>query len=535
MGAREKDVYFAKLAEQAERYDEMADYMKKVGHADAELSVEERNLLSVAYKNTVGSRRAAWRIISAVQQKETSKGNSENAAWAAEYCTKVANELQKICDTILALLSEKLIGKASSGESKVFYHKMKADYYRYIAEFREGDEKKQAADNANKAYKEAAEVANKDLAVTHPIRLGLALNYSVFQYEVRNEPEEACKMARTAFEDAIAELDNVAEDSYKDSTLIMQLLRDNLTLWTSDQAPYCLQALALELPADLAERATRCLEGQGGSPGDCEGLEIEITSDQQAGARKGVPSGRRWRVKVWGEELKGTLVDLPCYTESHILPPSSTDTSTGVLYKSAEITQMLIAHREDELPNKQYLDTSSYVWKCGLTPPTRLITKRRFRGVPPPESMFSATHIREAVSALKDRLSNAPFTYEVEEEVDAAFIEQLRKDDPGSIWNPPSAEVLRAPPKQKRRAGAAAEDAATSEGPHSQVPQRAGRGGRAGRRQPSLGSAGGAPGKRAASEGGGSRPGKRPASLTSIGSAPDKRPASEGERPLRLS
>ena len=78
-------------------------------------------------------------------------------------------------------------------------------------------------------------VAEKDLAVTHPIRLGLALNYSVFQYEVLSNPDEACKMARTAFEDAIAELDNVAEDSYKDSTLIMQLLRDNLTLWTSDQ------------------------------------------------------------------------------------------------------------------------------------------------------------------------------------------------------------------------------------------------------------------------------------------------------------
>merc|ERR1712087_813482 len=58
---------------------------------------------------------------------------------------------------------------------------------------------------------------------------------NVFQYEVLANPDEACKMARTAFEDAIAELDNVAEDSYKDSTLIMQLLRDNLTLWTSDQ------------------------------------------------------------------------------------------------------------------------------------------------------------------------------------------------------------------------------------------------------------------------------------------------------------
>merc|ERR1711950_37348 len=117
----------------------------------------------------------------------------------------------------------------------VFYQKMKADYYRYIAEFTEGDNKKKAAENARLAYEEAHKVSEKDLAVTHPIRLGLALNYSVFQYEVLSNPDEACKMARTAFEDAISELDNVQEDSYKDSTLIMQLLRDNLTLWTSDQ------------------------------------------------------------------------------------------------------------------------------------------------------------------------------------------------------------------------------------------------------------------------------------------------------------
>merc|ERR1711941_210114 len=126
------------------------------------------------------------------------------------------------------------IPKATEDESKVFYHKMKADYYRYIAEYNEGDKKKTAAENARQAYEEAT-TASAKLAVAHPIRLGLALNYSVFQYEVLSNPDEACKMARSAFEDAIAELDNVAEDSYKDATLIMQLLRDNLTLWTSDQ------------------------------------------------------------------------------------------------------------------------------------------------------------------------------------------------------------------------------------------------------------------------------------------------------------
>merc|ERR1712217_457111 len=162
-------------------------------------------------------------------------GNEEQAKYAKEYCLKVEAELQKICDTILGLLSGTLIGSAGSGESKVFYQKMKADYYRYIAEFSDGDAKSKAAENARAAYEEAQKVAEKDLAVTHPIRLGLALNFSVFQYEVLNNPDEACKMARTAFEDAIAELDNVDEGSYKDSTLIMQLLRDNLTLWTSDQ------------------------------------------------------------------------------------------------------------------------------------------------------------------------------------------------------------------------------------------------------------------------------------------------------------
>lgn len=83
------------------------------------------------------------------------------------------------------------------------------------------------------AYQAASDVAN-ELPPTHPIRLGLALNFSVFHYEIMGSPDKACQLAKQAFDDAIAELDNLSEDSYKDSTVIMQLLRDNLTLWTSD-------------------------------------------------------------------------------------------------------------------------------------------------------------------------------------------------------------------------------------------------------------------------------------------------------------
>merc|ERR1712080_162539 len=172
---------------------EMANHMENVGKLPDELSVEERNLLSVAYKNAVGSRRAAWRIITSVEQKEKTKGNEEQAKHAKEYCAKVESELHTICDKILGLLDGSLIPKASTGESKVFYQKMKADYYRYIAEFTEGDSKSKAAENARLAYQEAQNVAEKDLPVTHPIRLGLALNFSVFQYEVLQNQDEACR------------------------------------------------------------------------------------------------------------------------------------------------------------------------------------------------------------------------------------------------------------------------------------------------------------------------------------------------------
>ena len=99
--SREQDVYFAKLAEQAERYDEMTDHMEKVGKLPDELSVEERNLLSVAYKNAVGSRRAAWRIITSVEQKEKSKGNEEQAKDANVYCKKVHGEPKKYATALL--------------------------------------------------------------------------------------------------------------------------------------------------------------------------------------------------------------------------------------------------------------------------------------------------------------------------------------------------------------------------------------------------------------------------------------------------
>lgn len=223
----------AKLAEQAERYDEMVEAMKAVAALQVELTVEERNLLSVAYKNVVGSRRASWRIVTSIEQKEESKGNETHVKLIKQYRQKIEVELADICLDVLAVLEKHLIPAANSQESKVFYFKMRGDYYRYLAEFKSPDERAETAQKSLEAYQAASDVAN-DLPPTHPIRLGLALNFSVFHYEIMGSPDKACQLAKQAFDDAIAELDNLSEDSYKDSTVIMQLLRDNLTLWTSD-------------------------------------------------------------------------------------------------------------------------------------------------------------------------------------------------------------------------------------------------------------------------------------------------------------
>ena len=185
---------------------EMAEYMQRVREQSSELLVEEWNLLSLAYKNAVGSRRAAWRVITSIEQKEKFKGKEELVLHAREYVAKVEGELQKIRDGILALMDKELIPSPGTDELKVLYYKMKSDYHRYLAEFATSDAMGKAAGSVCVDHVEANQIAEKDLVVNHPVRLATALNFSVFQSEVFQNSDEASQMARVAFEDAITAL-----------------------------------------------------------------------------------------------------------------------------------------------------------------------------------------------------------------------------------------------------------------------------------------------------------------------------------------
>jgi len=228
-GDEQKDlIYMARTAEAAERYDDMCRFMRELvewsDKTKTALSTEERNLLSVAYKNVIGARRASWRTLNAEQ-------DSSNEKLISTYKAQVDTELKNICEDVLDLLENILVkNNTERDEARVFYLKMTGDYYRYLAEsVTDQGHEQRAAD----FYKQAFEIAEAELKPTHPIRLGLALNYSVCFYEILKDKSAACELAKSAFDEAISKLDKLEEADYKDSTLIMQLLRDNLTLWTS--------------------------------------------------------------------------------------------------------------------------------------------------------------------------------------------------------------------------------------------------------------------------------------------------------------
>ncbi|CAJ0931467.1 unnamed protein product, partial [Mesorhabditis belari] len=231
--SRDDLVQKAKLAEQAERHTDMAKAIKKVTEFGDQLTGEERNLFSMAYKNMIGSRRHAWRVVSTIEQMNKNSSEPANPEVIKNYRLLIEKEIMAVSEEVIELLNKFILPKTTEPEHKVFYLKMKADYHRYIAEVATEDELSSATENAKKAYEEALKVAEQHMRAVNPIRLGLVLNFSVFYYEILKEFDLACELAKESFDTAILQLDTQGDECYKDSTLILQLLRDNLALWTA--------------------------------------------------------------------------------------------------------------------------------------------------------------------------------------------------------------------------------------------------------------------------------------------------------------
>ena len=232
----EKQVYLAMLAEQCTRYEDMMSFLEDMVKTKTEdLTSDERNLLSIAYKNTISQDRQAIRTLLAYESKEAKKSESPYLDFIREYKAKVQKELEELCNKINTTIDSSLLPKATTDEAKVFYHKMKGDYYRYIAENIDGDLKKKYSDLGLASYNAALE-ASKTIDYKNPIKLGLALNLSVFYYEVVNNREEACKLAQETLEKSKEALEGVdeEEDEVKDAMSIVNLLQENLEMWNAE-------------------------------------------------------------------------------------------------------------------------------------------------------------------------------------------------------------------------------------------------------------------------------------------------------------
>lgn len=231
MDFRKEDLlYLARIAEQGERFDEMIEFVKLVLQDCFELSSQERSLLSVAFKNAVAKRRTSLRIMDNYDFKDDKKNSISKKIILNKFRNQIDQELKSICNDAISTI-DSLMERIENTENQIFLVKMKADYYRYMCEYDKSEAKQESIRKAEEFYKKAQEMA-ESLSPANPIRLGLMLNFSVFYYEVMEVKEKACEMARKSFDEGIAELEQIPETNYKEASMILQLFRDNLSLWT---------------------------------------------------------------------------------------------------------------------------------------------------------------------------------------------------------------------------------------------------------------------------------------------------------------
>ena len=226
----EESIFLARVAEQAERFEDMVDFLKPVLDAKGgDVTSDERNLLSVAFKNLISSKRTAWRTISAIEQnpKYSKFGGS-----LADYKKQIEEGLYKDCETVIDLIKSKVLSKTCGDEAKAFFVKMVGDYYRYIAETAQAAKLEEVKTEALKAYNEANQIT---LPPCNPIKLGLALNFSVFHYEVMKDHKKACQLAEESLQAALDKIDDLGEEDFRDAKSIIELLKENITLWKEEE------------------------------------------------------------------------------------------------------------------------------------------------------------------------------------------------------------------------------------------------------------------------------------------------------------
>ena len=223
------------VCEKVERFDDMCEYIKRVMSMEQEMSEAEREYMTIAFKEAVNSRRRSWRAICSLERQEEER-QSRHINIVRDYRDRIEKEMMHYIEDMVNILEGRLIPNSLDveAETRAYYMKMKADYCRYIAEVTTGDQHTRHCEKAVLAYDEGLKLVSGRLSPAHPLLLSIHLNRTVMAYEVLCDDEGAVRDAKAALEAGVKDVDNIEEDEAQEASVLLKMLKDNLTLWTTN-------------------------------------------------------------------------------------------------------------------------------------------------------------------------------------------------------------------------------------------------------------------------------------------------------------
>lgn len=236
---RELIIYFLNILcrnsrDHTERMSEQDANIREIKRAIAlnpVLSEDERNLLSFFYKSPVNTRRNSIRECQGWLNDINPQTQAHRYAQVTEFIAKLQDEVKSIALDLINLVDESLLAASTTPEQRVFFEKMKGDYYRYICENKSDPEFQSFCEKGKEAYENALEIAKNELVATSPQYLGLVLNFSVFLYDTLQMQSEAIELSQRTYTETVDMVESVDDSSYSEDAMILQLLRDNHTKW----------------------------------------------------------------------------------------------------------------------------------------------------------------------------------------------------------------------------------------------------------------------------------------------------------------
>jgi 14-3-3 protein epsilon len=233
--SRDEYIYLAKLYEKAEKFEDMIFFINKFIEIDPKLSLSEKDLLSNSYRIVIKSKRSSHRILNEIEKLELKK-NSNNVKLISDIKYRVESEIKSICENIQSLIDKYLLPSVNDYESKVFFLKLKGDYYRYRSEVSINEEYSRCIFLADKSYNEALEISERHLPLSDQNRLGLILNFSIFYYECKKSKDDAVKLSQPIYNELKKIKQDLEKKQMRNSLLILELIKENLILWTNEIA-----------------------------------------------------------------------------------------------------------------------------------------------------------------------------------------------------------------------------------------------------------------------------------------------------------